>query len=78
MNAGSPTGIGGMVRWSDISQLWITFDDSCPVTTDLMSYAVQLHAIGAGDGGSITISTLIGQITAACATSTSISVTWST
>lgn len=35
-------------------------------------------AIGAGDGGSITISTLIGQITAACATSTSISVTWST
>ena len=35
-------------------------------------------AIGAGDGGSIAISTLISQITAACATSTSISVTWST
>ena len=35
-------------------------------------------APGAGDGGSITISTFIGQITAACATSTSLSVTWST
>lgn len=35
-------------------------------------------APGAGDGESITISTFIGQITAACATSTSLSVTWST
>jgi len=34
-------------------------------------------AVGAGDGGSIAIESMIGSITAACATSSTISVTWS-
>lgn len=35
-------------------------------------------AAGSGDGGSLSLSTFIGVITAACATSTTLSVTWST
>lgn len=34
--------------------------------------------IGAGDGGSLVVTTYIGVVTAACASSTSLSVTWST
>lgn len=35
-------------------------------------------AVGAGDGGSVSITTFVGAITAACASSSSVSVTWST
>lgn len=46
INSGSLNGVGAMVRWSEASQQWITFDDNAPATTDLMVYAVQMHARG--------------------------------
>lgn len=46
INSGSLNGVGAMVRWSEEAQQWMTFHDNAPATTDLLVYAVQLHARG--------------------------------
>lgn len=57
---------------------WIRLGASAATGTNGEIPLAAESTAGAGDGGSISVSTYIGAVTAACATSTSLSVTWST
>lgn len=58
--------------------VWIRLGSGAATGTNGEIPLAAESGIGAGDGGSILITTYVGAVTAACATSGSISVTWST
>ena len=57
---------------------WIRLGNTAATGTNGEIPLAAESALGAGDGGSISVETYNGAVTAACATSTSLSVTWST